>query len=113
MWAELGRWVHFGAWVDVDVALAVRICGESVWVVLFVHLHHDSGSINSGASRLDRHPERLVHESEDFSLPSLFGEDIGLERDRVVSSSNALLEDLGDIVKNFGGKKIDSAVNVV
>ena len=44
MWAKLGRWVHFGAWVDVDVALAVRICGESVWVVLFVHLHHDSRS---------------------------------------------------------------------
>ena len=42
MWAKLGRWVHFGAWVDVDIALAVRIGRESVWVVLFVHLHHDS-----------------------------------------------------------------------
>jgi len=42
MWAKLSRWVNFGAWVDVNVALAVRIGGESVWVVFFVHLHHDS-----------------------------------------------------------------------
>ena len=34
--------MNFGAWVDVNVALAVRIGGESVWVVFFVHLHHDS-----------------------------------------------------------------------
>lgn len=113
MWAKLGRWVHFGAWMDVDVALAVRIGGESVWVVFFVHLHHDSRSINSGSSRLDRHPERLVHESKDLSLPGLLRENVRLERDRVVSSSNTILEDLGDVVENFSRKKIDSTVDVV